>query len=199
MLRLSDLSRRQKTIGASVIGVVLLLAVVVTTWLELAVQTADEVEASWDLRCPHAKVTDHESQPAIRSKPGWRCDVRLTISNDSDHDVNVDHVRSPILGSGGGAEVRGYSTDGADLRSEHADGVDARWDVDVTVPAHSSRRLTLAVGWRARGCNAGGWLSIPDWPQVAFEALHRGFTTSPDQALVLRTYDDRHDKKVCQE
>lgn len=197
MLRLSDLSRRQKTIGAVVIGLVVLVAVAATTWLELAVRAAGDVGARWDLRCPHAKVTHHDSQPAIHSRPGWRCDVRLTISNDSDHDVHVDQVRSPLLGSDGQAEVRALSSAGAEVDGDH--DIDARWDVDLTVPAHSSRRLTLVVGWRQRGCNDGGWLSFPDWPQVDFEALHRGFTVSPDQALVLRTYSDPHDKLVCPE
>lgn len=198
MIGLSDLSRRQKTVGAAVIGLVVLVAAGVTTWLELAVRTANDVDAHWDLRCPHAKVIHHGSAPAIQSRPGWRCDVRLTISNDSDHDVHVSGIASPLLASDDQAEVRGYSTDGAKLEDiGHDDDIDARWEVDVTVRAHQSRRVTLSLGWRQHGCDTAGWLTIPDWPTVEFETFHRGFTVAADQPLVLRTYRDPHDDEVC--
>lgn len=198
MLALSDLTRRQKTVGAVVVALVVLAAVTVTTWLEATGRTADEVGASWRLRCPHTKVSDYHSHPAIHSRPGWRCDVLLSIRNESDHDVHVTGVASPLLASDDLAEVRGFSTDGAELGDLGHDGdVDARWDVDVTVPAHASRRVRLAIGWRERGCDGGGWLTIPDWPSVEFDTFHRSFTVSPDQALVLRTFGDPHDEKVC--
>lgn len=198
MLPLADLTRRQKIIGAVAVALVLLAAVTVTTWLEATGRAADEVEASWHLRCPHAKVSDYQSQPAIHSRPGWRCDVLLSIRNEGDHDVHVTGVASPLLASDDQAEVRGFSTDGAKLGDVGHDGdVDARWVVDVTVPAHGSRHLTLSVGWRPRGCDTAGWLTLPDWPEVEFETYHRSFTVSPQQALVLRTYKDPHDAKVC--
>jgi hypothetical protein len=198
VLPLSDLTRRQKIIGAVVVALVVLTAVTVTTWLEVTDGTADEVDASWRLRCPGTKVSDYHSQPAIHSRPGWRCDVIVSVRNESDHDVHVSGVASPLLASDDGAEVRGYSTEGAKLKDvDHDDEIDARWEVDVTVHAHESHRFMLAVGWRQQGCDTAGWLTIPDWPTVEFDTYHRTFTVSPDQALVLRTYSDPHDDKVC--
>lgn len=84
------------------------------------------------------KISTIEDEPAIHSRPGWKCDVVLTISNSGDRDL--EDPEAP--GSG---------------------AMDAIWDVHVTVPGHSSQTVRLPVGWNPTGCNSAGSLAFHDW------------------------------------
>jgi hypothetical protein len=171
-----------------------------------AARTADGVSATWTPQCTGTTVGTYRGDPAIRSRPGWRCDVEVKILNRASHSIHVAHLETPFLGTDGGAEVRGFSTRDATIRDANApaDGpaprfgdVDAVYDVDLAIPAHASRTVSLAIGWREDGCNAGGTLWFDHWPSVVFETLHRTFRYMPDQKFVLRTYDDAHDRTAC--
>lgn len=175
-------------------------------WTRWAAAAADRVSAAWTLSCRGTTVGSYQGDPAIRSRPGWRCDVALDIVNRSERTVRVTGVEAPLLGSSGGAEIRGFSTVDAKIRDANApkDGpparfgdVDAVYDLDLAVPAQSSRTVHLAIGWRGDGCNSAGHLYSDNWPTLVFETLRRTSRYSPEQRLVLRTYDDPHDQKAC--
>ena len=174
-------------------------------WAALAARVADQVSATWDLRCHGTTVGRFHGSPAIRSRPGWTCDVVLRVVNDSGRAIRLTAVEAPFMGTVGGAEVQGR--DSLDARIRDADAVpggrlsfgdvDAVWDLDDAVPARSTRRITLVIGWRESGCNSAGHFFVNRWPTVLFEALGRSHSYSPHQRLVLRTYDDPHDAEAC--
>jgi hypothetical protein len=186
--------RRTPWVIAVVVAVVLTLAIWIA-WTVTVGRTADLVDADWSLDCSGTTVGTYQQEPAIRSRPGWRCDVALTVYNDSDRAVRVRRMVSPLLGSAGGAEIQGFATDDAEFSDgDDADGV---WTVDVEIPAHGSRTINLAIGWRQEGCNAGGHLWIGHWPTIELETLHRTFEYTPDRRLVLRTFDEPHEETRC--
>jgi hypothetical protein len=57
----------------------------------------------------------------------------------------------------------------------------------------------VSIGWREDGCNAAGTVWVDHWPSVVFKTLHRTFRYTPNQKLVLQTYDDAHDRTACAE
>lgn len=190
-------NERVMKVGVAVVAGAIILALGAWGgWVLWAGRAADQVDAFWTLDCAGTRVGTHEGEPAIRSRPGWRCDVDLTIANGSGRSVQVDRVRSPIIGPGGGAEIQALSTDDAELAAG-PDEIDAEWDVDLVVPAGESRRLTIAVGWRADGCNDAGHLSLENWPTVELEVLGRSYEDAPEQRLILRTFNDPHDRGGC--
>lgn len=185
------------------VGVVIVVASLLTalggwaTWAALASSAAGQVEAGWTVDCSHTKIGSYQGQPAVHSRPGWKCDIELTITNSGSRSVEVRSVEAALLGPGGGAEIRALPTDGAELAPAGPNGLDAMWNVDLTVPGGESRVITLEVGWRREGCNSGGHLSLENWPVVEFEALGRTYRHSPDQQFILRTFDDPHDDAAC--
>lgn len=200
-----------------VVALVLLLvsagAVGFWTWDRWSQRTAADVHAAWGPVCEKGtRIGRHEGQPAIHAKPGWRCTIRLTIDNHSGRDVRITSIEGAFMGTGGGAEVQGFSTaDGrihdVDRETGRASGhgdIDAAWDVDIALRPGESRTVKLAIGWREQGCNAlpgvansaGHW-SLEAWPKVTVEVLGRTHRFSPEQDLVLRTFDDAHDEEQC--
>ena len=197
---------RRRHVGAAIGAVAALLLGASVAWVLAAARTAHLVSAAWTPTCTGTTVARYQGQPAIRSRPGWRCEVALEIRNGGRRSIHVSGVEVPFLGTDGGAEVRGYSTADAVIRDANAPpgrpaprfgDVDGVYDVDVDVPAHSTRTVRLVIGWRERGCDAGGHMSFNGWPTVVFERLHRSFRFTPEQDLVLRTYTDLPDGRVC--
>ena len=108
--------------------------------------------------CAEARVGSHEGDPAIWSRPGWRCDVEVRVANRSGREVRVTDVTARMVGLDSRLEARALPTDTAPV-GQASPSTDARWEVDVTVPAHASRIVTVAIGWRQDGCNSGGYVS----------------------------------------
>ncbi|NUR08172.1 MAG: hypothetical protein HOQ22_12580 [Nocardioidaceae bacterium] len=181
-----------------VVALAAVLILGVGWWHRAAVRTAEAVSARWTLDCTDTKVRGGSRTLVVESRPGFRCQVDLRVVNASDRSIRVQHVGAPVLGSGGGGEIRGYSTTDATVHeTSDGDDVDAVYEVGLTVPAHAARTVRLAVGWRASGCNSAGHMGFPRWPTLAFDTMHRSFRYLPDQKLVLRTYDDAHEDKAC--
>lgn len=176
-----------------------------TGWASWAARAADQVSATWSLRCRGTTVGQYQGDPAIHSRPGWTCDVTLQIVNGSGRAVRVTGVEAPLMGTQGAAEVQGRSSPAASIRDADANtasqsqfgDVDAVWDINTTLPAQSSRNVDLVIGWRESGCNSAGYLHIDRWPTIVFEILGRTYRYAPQQRLVLRTYDDSHDATAC--
>jgi hypothetical protein len=199
--------RRRRFAGKIlVVSVVAAVALGWLTWTAWAGAVAEDVSASWRLhRCEGTTVGRYQGAPAIRSRADWSCGVRLNIVNRSGRAVQVAGVEGPLMGTEGGAEVQGMSSPVAPIRdaNANADGhsefgdVDAVWHVTETIAARSSLTLDLTIGWRQSGCNSAGYLHIDRWPTILIEALGRPYRYSPQQRLVLRTYDDPHDAKAC--
>lgn len=194
---LSRLCRRPVWwIAGLAVPVVLVLAAG-STWFVMTNRVADDVVVGWDLDCGEGGTAAYQGKAAIKSRVGWRCAIRLTITNRSGRDVRVRRVDGPLLGSAGGAEIRGISTEHAELRDTGSDGIDGEWEVDLVVPSDASRALTVAVGWRGEGCNSGGYLTLENWPTIQFETFYRTFDVAAEQNLILRTFDDPHDEGTC--
>lgn len=191
--------RRDRWLIGAVVAVVALPILVWAAWTVLAGRAADDVDATWSLRCPGARVGSYEGERATFSRPGWRCEVVLRISNQGDRDVRLGEVRSPILGPGGGGEIQALGSADAEVKGEGGDEIDAVWEVDLDVPAHETRTVTLAIGWRQDGCNSGGWLSLENWPTIELETTGRSIERDLEQTLVLRTFDDPHDERACRD
>jgi hypothetical protein len=191
----------------SLVGVVSLCVVTLTgfvVWMTLSERAADDVSAHWSLECSGTTVGTRLGEPRIRSRPGWRCDLSLKITNAGKRSVHVHEIEGAFMGTEGGAEVQGFSTSEARIHdadtAQAAAGFgdrDAVWDVDTLIPAESSRTVHLRIGWRRSGCNSAGSIGFPEWPVIVFEALGRTHRFSPDQSLELRTFDDPHDAVVC--
>lgn len=189
-----------------VVSVVAAVALGWLTWTAWAGAVADQVSANWRLhRCEGTTVGRYQGDPAIRSRAGWSCDIRLNIVNRSGRAVQVTGVEGPLMGTGGGAEVQGMSSPDASIRDANANAaghsqygdIDAVWQVTETIPARSSVTVDLTIGWRESGCNSAGYLHMERWPTVVIEALGRSYRYSPRQRLVLHTYDDPHDVEAC--
>lgn len=191
--------RRRHVVSLVLIVAVVLLATVFSGWLLWAARSADQVTTGWTLDCPGTKVGSYRGHPAIHSRPGWRCTVQLRVDNRSGRSVRVTEVLTPMLGSGGGAEVQGFSTTDAEIRDvdPRFPDVDAVYDVDRTIPAGRFRTVELAIGWRESGCNSAGHFWITRWPTVIVEVLGRSHQVSANQRLVLRMFDDPHDQRAC--
>jgi hypothetical protein len=186
--------RRGRLRVAAVVG---LAVAVLAGWLGIGAWTAHHVAVSWTASCDGQPRAEGTAQAPVTSKPGWRCDVLVRIENASFRSVHVSGLEGPFMGSGGGAEVRGLSTDGAELATGGPHDIDGRWQVDVTVPAHSSRVVLIAIGWRQGGCNSAGLLTIDTWPTAVIQAWGRTLRIRPHQDLGLRTLDDPHDAVAC--
>jgi len=167
-------------------------------WVTWSARAAASVAADWSPTCGDGRVGRHEGEPAIWSRPGWRCDVEIRVVNDGGHEVRVTDVTARMVGTGSTLEARALATDSSPV-GRAPGSADARWEVDVTVPAHASRVVTVTVGWREDGCNAGGYVSTSPWVTVHFEALSRDHRVTAPQPLVLRTFDERRDRTVCPE
>lgn len=166
-------------------------------WVTWSAQAAARVSASWELDCPGTRLGDHEGEPAIWSRPGWRCDVAVRVVNDSDRAVHLTGLTGRKVGPAGTSEVQALDTDEAPLTSA-AGATDAAWELDATVPAHESRTVTVAIGWRVEGCDEGaGYVGYQPWATVRFQTLRRDHEVTSPQALVLRTFRDAHDEQAC--
>lgn len=167
-------------------------------WVTWSARAAASVSADWRPACAEARVGNHEGDPAIWSRPGWRCDVEVRVANRSGREVRVTDVTARMVGLDSRLEARALPTDTAPV-GQASPSTDARWEVDVTVPAHASRIVTVAIGWRQDGCNSGGYVSTSPWATVHFEALEREHQVTAPAPLVLRTFDERRDRRVCPE
>ncbi|MEP9384595.1 hypothetical protein [Nocardioides sp. KR10-350] len=195
------------TVAAFVV-VAVLAAAGVTSWILMARHAAEQVSTRWRLvNCTKdALDNSYFGHPVIRSRPGWRCGLVVTVRNRSGHDIHTLGVVGGFMGTIGGAEIKGLSTQAAKIHDGVVGGtnfpggeVDATWAVEMTVPAHSSRHVDLAIAWRQSGCNGAGRTTFPGWPIVVFKVLGRTHHISAKQALVLKTFDDPHDKAACRE
>ena len=52
-------------------------------WVTWSARAAASVSADWRPACGDGRVGSHEGEPAIWSRPGWRCDVEIRVVNDS--------------------------------------------------------------------------------------------------------------------
>lgn len=167
-------------------------------WVTFSARAAASVSADWRPACGEDRVGSHEGQPAIWSRPGWRCEVEIQVANDSGRDVRVTEVTARMVGVDSTLEARSLPTDTAPV-GQAPGSPDARWEVDVTVPAHARRTVTVAIGWRQDGCNGSGYVSTSPWATVHFEALAREHQVTAAAPLVLRTFDEPRDRRVCPE
>jgi len=165
-------------------------------WVTWSARAAAAVSADWRPACGDGRVGTHEGEPAIWSRPGWRCDVEIRVVNDSGREVRVTEVTARMVGTDSTLEARALPTEASPVGRAPGSS-DARWEVDLAVPAHTSRTVTVAIGWRQEGCNTGGYVSISPWATVHFEALERDHRVTAPQPLVLRTFDERRDRRVC--
>lgn len=196
---------RRRRLQIAVVSVLaLLIGAALPTWIIGSARIASGVGVSWEPRCADVAFTDRAGRLLLAARRGWRCRIEVTITNSSSRGITVTGLESPILGTRGGGEIMAIPTDGAPVvdfdMATHAtvsSGVDARWPVELTVPAGSSRSVEVAVGWRQAGCNSAGRLWLDNWPSVAFTALGRTHRAGSDRHLVLRTYDDAHDARAC--
>ena len=165
-------------------------------WVTSSARAAALVSASWTLDCPDARLGEHEGRPAIWSRPGWRCEVDLQVVNDSGREVRVTAVSARMVGLEGPHEVRSLPSMTSALALPRND-TDARWVADVRIPAHGTRTVTVAIGWREEGCNGNGYVILDPWATVHFETLERSHEVTAPEPLVLRTFDDKHDAQAC--
>ncbi|HEX7740509.1 MAG TPA: hypothetical protein VF426_12765 [Marmoricola sp.] len=186
-------NRRLWIIAGPIVVVLVAAAVGFGLWHHAGNARVADVHTAWDLHCPRVLTQDHRGRIYVRSRPGWRCTVRLTVSNDSGHPVRVRDIPGDILGNEGGAEIRGYST--AQVR--FAPKGEGSYRIETTIPAHATRAFRLGIGWRAKGCNSAGTLSMYDWPKLDITTTGRTFTVATHQTLRMRAYDDAHDAKAC--
>jgi len=167
-------------------------------WVTWSARAAAAVSTGWQPDCGEARVGSHRGEPAIWSRPGWRCEVDVAVVNDSARELRVTEVSARMVGPGSTLEARSLPTDTAPVgQSPGSD--DARWDVDVTVPAHASRTITVAIGWRQDGCNTSGYVTTRPWATVRFQVLGRTHAVTAPQPLVLRTFDEPRDRRACPE
>lgn len=191
--------RRTLLLVALALSLVWAGAVGLWAWDRWSRQAASGVHAAWSPVCEDGtRLSHHEGRPAIDARPGWRCTIQLTIGNHGGRDVRITSIEGPFMGTGGGAEVQGFSTDDANIgdidretgRASGFGDVDAVWDVSFTLPSGGSRTVELAIGWREEGCSSAGHWSLSSWPTVVIEAMGRTHRVSAEQDLVLRTFDE---------
>ncbi|MEP9381893.1 hypothetical protein [Nocardioides sp. KR10-350] len=179
---------------AAVVVVLLGGAGGLTGWLLTAKHSAEQVVVRWRPHCTGTTLSRYRGHLAVRSVPGWRCRLTMKVRNRSGYDIHVTGVKGPFMGTGGGAEVQGFSTQNAPIRDDpDSMGIDAIWDVDLTVPGHASRTIDLLVGWRNTGCNDAGHEWFDHWPTIVFTILHRDHQVSASERLTLATVTDHHD------
>jgi len=166
-------------------------------WVTASARAAALVTATWQPDCADARVGRHQGEPAILSRPGWRCEIDVRVVNDSDSTIRVTGVSGRKMGLEGEVEARALPSNTSPLQQNGTSGADATWDSDVTVPPHSARTVTVAIGWRPEGCNGAGLVTLRPWATVSFDALEREHQVTSTQPLVLRTFDDRHDRRAC--
>jgi hypothetical protein len=186
-----------------------LVVVAVLTWLVITGGTADQVSSAWTPRCTGATVGTFKGDPMIRARPGARCDLALTIRNESGHTIHVSRLQTPFIGSGGGAELRGLSAAGSTFRDDTSNDPDAKdfpmeevdgvYSVDLTVPAHADRTVIMRVDWHGGGCHASIVFGVDHWPMVVFETAHRTFHRAADQSLWIRNYEATRDQPGCED
>ena len=192
------LATRTQVVGLVVALVAALGVLGAIGWVTWSARTAAAVSASWQPDCDSTRVGRHQGDPVIWSRPGWRCEVELRVANDSGREVRVTEVSGRMVGLTGSHEVRALPSNTTPM-SVSASGPDARWDAEVTVPAHATRTITLAIGWRPEGCNTSGFVTTRPWVTVRFRALQREHEVTAPEPLVLRTFDDPHDRRACPE
>jgi len=177
-----------------VVALVALLA-----WLLWTESTARDVYSRWTLRCGDTQVGTHEGEPAILGHEGWRCTVEVTVHNDSSHAVHITAVEAPLLGSEGGNEIRAVPIDNGTVGKvvDDTSEAGAHWPTGIDVEPDESARLDLVVGWRAEGCNDGGWYSLVRFPVLRVQVLGRTVRVPSAQDLTVRAFSDPHDAVAC--
>jgi hypothetical protein len=169
------------------------------SWRQVA---ADDLATGWQLDCGDgAQVGSVDGVQAISGEAGWRCDVVVTVHNDSWHSVRVTGAEAGFLGPDGGGETRALpGTDGVvgePVGASPTDDLTAHWPVDLTVAARSSEVLRLPIGWREAGCDGAGLVTLGRFPTLLVESLGRVVPVRSGQDLHVQTYDDAHDATAC--
>lgn len=172
-------------------------AALVAGWFAAGTWTAQHVELTWAPTCEDQPDAAGTAAAPVEARREFRCDLRLAIENRSFRSVHVSAVDAAFMGPSGGAEVRGLSSEAAELGPQPDSDVDGRWELDLTVPAHSVRQVVLPIGWREEGCDPGGELTLYDWPTVVLDAWGRSLEVPSRQDLNVRTFDDPHDDVAC--
>lgn len=168
------------------------------TWVTASARAAGEVSADWELVCPETRTGRDGEDQVVWSRPGWYCQVDVEVDNRSGRAVRVTGLTGRRVGVDSQVEARALPGDRAPL-AQLQDGPDAAWDVDLLVPPHESRTVSVAIGWRQEGCNGAGTLTLEPWARLRFETLQREHQLLMPQPLVLRTFDDPHDRRACPE
>ena len=132
----------------------------------------------------------------IDSRPGFRCDISLTIHNSSRWSAHLTSITAPWAGPDGGAEfVAVTDGDHAALKPLDDGEIDATFPLDQKLAAGESVTLVMEIAWRESGCNSGDYLWSGDWPTLHFDLLDRDHARSADQYLVIHTHDGDHQSR----
>lgn len=207
-----SISRRRLLVLTLVCLGVLLVAGGLGAWTAISKRIASAAVVTWEPQCPDVMTTytsqdptsDQSPEPALASTRGWRCSIDVAVINSGSHSVTLRGIESPIMGNGGGGEVRAIGAEGSrvvdfdtQINQDSTDGVDARWPIRGALAAGETRHFNLVVGWRQSGCDSAGALILDSWPKVAITSLARTYRIGGSDRLIIRTFDDPHDPKAC--
>jgi hypothetical protein len=173
---------------------VLVAVMVVGVWTGAARMQRDGISVTWSgpVQCTGSRVTQEsvsESErpiQAMRLQPSMRCRLPVRIANEGWAPVEMERVRLPYMGPGGGAAVQVAKLDGRRPLADPEIDVDAVFEMRHRLPAGSTDRFVIEFTFRPRGCTAEGLMWVSDMPEVTIKALGRSGQRSPSGFIGFR-------------
>lgn len=192
--------RRRTALAVAIVAVAVAVATTLLAAVErrldaIEVRVADPVCVGTKVRT--ARPSDSARPvPTIAMRQGMRCVLPVRVANGGDHEVHLDRLVLPYLGSGSGLAARVERI--GDLRPRGpASGrgrLDAVFDVDTTLPPGRHHDFDIPITFGPTGCSSPRTtIFVSQTPRIVVSTLGRTRRVAPATLGFVGTEDSSCD------